>query len=925
MFNFNKKKYSSESTLKPLSVIGIKSDKDRNLPMLVFTIIATLIAMYCIVRVEFESFQIMTQAPAGPYWIRFDDEEARQLYLKIFLGCAAVCVASALGKHSLKATITLFAFYIIHFGFHYKYVANGFVHILNKAVFSILLEQGRSSDIYYLTYFEVGNAKTELTYFIFAVIFGTCFFMAYAGINKCSPVFFTVIVSIYAAVPFICNTFDGEKYLVCAGMICILNFMSHFEGYSNFASKKIFSDFGNVIKIRGQYVSFAAFQQSVMYMAAALVILAVSNFACNFSEYQRIESIDNFARKVIYTIQSMTENNSFGNFGDSSGAFNNGDLKSLGNLYYTGKIMFDIKIEPEENEVPLYLRSYTASEYTGAKWEEISRKEYRKYKFWDNYAKSDFYPQFCYGTASELSGRELEYNDVLIINRNMNPKVFLTDYRMSSKESSVIENASASFDNTFRFDGFGGSENYKERLANPINFSENDILAVTKSMDGSLYQLLHDGDFEIRSLPNSENKNAQELTDFLEQEKKYRAFVMENYLDYPENMDNYLPADFDTVTEDLYNSFLYKDLFSDVYEYTESGEQKYNSHVAGDYYSKTASYIKEYLQGSAEYSLTPGATPRDRDFVDYFLKENKEGYCVHFATAATLMLRRAGIPARYVEGYFVGKYNLQKKNSSGYSPIPDSNAHAWTEVYYPLLGWQVIDFTPHYSDAELPDENKMDSDSDTDTETETDTDNETDTETETDSETTTDTETETDSSIESDTDSEDAVLSSSDVEQPTNPQKNNRLKEFFKRAGAVILKILKILLIIALIVGLWFAMRFAVRKIRHKLFYSDNRRKGARAIYIYCLFALKIAGVVPNKGEGEKKFAMRAMKLIDGIKTSEFEAFTDNALKARFGKDAPSETEINEMIRFVEKLIASIYDESGRCKKLIIKYLLFMN
>ena len=97
------------------------------------------------------------------------------------------------------------------------------------------------------------------------------------------------------------------------------------------------------------------------------------------------------------------------------------------------------------------------------------------------------------------------------------------------------------------------------------------------------------------------------------------------------------------------------------------------------------------------------------------MNENKKGYCVHYATAGTLMLRRAGIPSRYVEGYFVSDYDLSRKNSQGYSGIADSNAHAWTEVYYPLIGWQAVDFTPYYSEQTLPEENKNSSSQNSDT------------------------------------------------------------------------------------------------------------------------------------------------------------------------------------------------------------------
>ncbi len=59
------------------------------------------------------------------------------------------------------------------------------------------------------------------------------------------------------------------------------------------------------------------------------------------------------------------------------------------------------------------------------------------------------------------------------------------------------------------------------------------------------------------------------------------------------------------------------------------------------------------LQSHASYTLTPGRAPVNQDIVEYFLFENHEGYCVHFASAATLMYRLYGIPARYASGYAV--------------------------------------------------------------------------------------------------------------------------------------------------------------------------------------------------------------------------------------------------------------------------------
>ncbi|MDL2274296.1 transglutaminase-like domain-containing protein, partial [Oscillospiraceae bacterium OttesenSCG-928-G22] len=66
-----------------------------------------------------------------------------------------------------------------------------------------------------------------------------------------------------------------------------------------------------------------------------------------------------------------------------------------------------------------------------------------------------------------------------------------------------------------------------------------------------------------------------------------------------------------------------------------------------------AAAIQRYLKQNFTYTLTPPAVPQGRDFVDWFL-ESKEGYCTYFAAAMTVLCRAADVPARYVEGFYVG-------------------------------------------------------------------------------------------------------------------------------------------------------------------------------------------------------------------------------------------------------------------------------
>lgn len=124
--------------------------------------------------------------------------------------------------------------------------------------------------------------------------------------------------------------------------------------------------------------------------------------------------------------------------------------------------------------------------------------------------------------------------------------------------------------------------------------------------------------------------------------------------------------------------------------------------------------VKEYFEENIPYTLKPGATPRDEDFINFFLTKNRKGYCAHFASAATLIFRQCGIPARYVEGYAFSfetvlasdavDWGVYEDFFEGYSSIgksavmnvevTDAMAHAWVEIYIDGFGWRPVEVTP---------------------------------------------------------------------------------------------------------------------------------------------------------------------------------------------------------------------------------------
>ena len=134
-----------------------------------------------------------------------------------------------------------------------------------------------------------------------------------------------------------------------------------------------------------------------------------------------------------------------------------------------------------------------------------------------------------------------------------------------------------------------------------------------------------------------------------------------------------------------------------------------------------AEQIVRYFDDNYSYTLRPGYAFGNPDYISHFLLSSKRGYCAHFASAATMLFRQMGVPARYAEGYAFSYLNVVETGElvegaeygdyyKGYSPIgetalieieiPDAYAHAWVEIYVDGQGWIVVDPTPAQASEE---------------------------------------------------------------------------------------------------------------------------------------------------------------------------------------------------------------------------------
>ncbi|MDQ1344744.1 MAG: protein-glutamine gamma-glutamyltransferase [Pseudomonadota bacterium] len=87
------------------------------------------------------------------------------------------------------------------------------------------------------------------------------------------------------------------------------------------------------------------------------------------------------------------------------------------------------------------------------------------------------------------------------------------------------------------------------------------------------------------------------------------------------------------------------------------------------------------------YTLDPPKLAENA--MDEFLFETRRGFCEHYASAFTLVMRAAGVPARVVSGYQGGEFNPL----GGYLIVRQSDAHAWSEIWIEGRGWLRVDPT----------------------------------------------------------------------------------------------------------------------------------------------------------------------------------------------------------------------------------------
>ena len=144
-------------------------------------------------------------------------------------------------------------------------------------------------------------------------------------------------------------------------------------------------------------------------------------------------------------------------------------------------------------------------------------------------------------------------------------------------------------------------------------------------------------------------------------EELYADYVRENYTDFG-----------DDYTRQYILNLIQEQGFDKITDKT-----KLINSVATYMRTKAAKYNLEYNRRLDE----------EKNIAVAFLSDYKEGVCRHFASAATLIYRALGIPARYTVGF---ASHLDAKKATD---ITGAEAHAWVEIYIDGIGWVYVEVT----------------------------------------------------------------------------------------------------------------------------------------------------------------------------------------------------------------------------------------
>lgn len=390
-----------------------------------------------------------------------------------------------------------------------------------------------------------------------------------------------------------------------------------------------------------------------------LLLFAVGNLLLPMSDTGLVE-------KAGSELCALTDELRYGD--NSEDGLTDGDLTKAGSLKRSTEDVLRVTMSEPQS---YYLRGFVGERYETNSWKTLSEAD--KESLYDNadlfywLHKDGFFGQNQIVNAANAAGNifteknsEKSLNSVTVENLNASSKYLYLPYELAE---SGCADEKAIGDAYTRADGISGTRSYS------FEATENIIVKYQRLASGLQKQKkAREEAAETGKSGKSDKTDSAGL--YLEDEEAYNAFVYENYTELPPDIAQYLAEKFGDYV-------------------IENGERHFD-------YQMAKQNILYYLGKSVKYSDETDAAEGDIDFVLKFLDGSKSGYDVHYATAAVMLFRYYGIPARYVEGYLITKEDAKEMKADEPFYIDGTHAHAWAEYYQDGVGWLPFEVTPSY-------------------------------------------------------------------------------------------------------------------------------------------------------------------------------------------------------------------------------------
>jgi hypothetical protein len=417
--------------------------------------------------------------------------------------------------------------------------------------------------------------------------------------------------------------------------------------------------FGLFVRVGGRRFKTARRISSLDVLAALSCVIALSSVVSLAAVYLPENDAAAGARlRVLASLDGLR-------YGESSAALPHGDFTALGDREtQPGKTRIEVSMSEPDS---LWLRGFVGDRYNGHGWSPIPAGElYDSAELFSRLHASGFYGQTQLASAAAASDAPDEGGDeirVTVNNVGESGKYIFAPYELSAADGELM-NANGIGDEKLRSNGFKGNKFYGYESSRNIVKQYPQI--ALRMAEASPY---------ANGVTGGGERDSGAGEGYRIDESHYRSFVYDSYTDLPERT--------------------YSLLARYLGPYDESGRPSYSSvkqQILSFLSESGAVYSDEILQQGEGGGTSPNT--ESGDFLQAFIEKNKRGYDVHYATAATLIFRYYGIPARYVEGYLITPEDVNGAVADSLFMLDDTHAHAWSEFYVDGVGWAPFESAP---------------------------------------------------------------------------------------------------------------------------------------------------------------------------------------------------------------------------------------